>query len=112
MRNVWGIVAIFGLTVTAGISAQDAATQQRALKVYAAEKCSRCHSIAGKGNSKGKLDEVGSKLTADEIRGWIVNAEEMTKKNKATRKPPMKSSKLPKEDVDALVAYLVTLKGK
>jgi hypothetical protein len=40
-----------------------------------------------------------------------VNAPEMAKKAKEARKPPMKSyPKLPKEDVDALVAYLQTLK--
>jgi hypothetical protein len=36
----------------------------------------------------------------------------MSAKAKATRKPPMKSYTLPKDDVDALVAYLMTLKKK
>ena len=35
----------------------------RGMQVYAAQKCSVCHSIAGKGNKKGALDDVGSKLT-------------------------------------------------
>jgi len=34
----------------------------------------------------------------------------MTAKTKATRKPEMKAYALPKDDVDALVAYLTTLK--
>jgi hypothetical protein len=35
----------------------------------------------------------------------------MTKKTKATRKPPMKNyAHLPKEDVEAMVAYMVSLK--
>jgi hypothetical protein len=35
----------------------------------------------------------------------------MTKKTKAERKPVMKSyEKLPKEDIDALVAYMQSLK--
>jgi mono/diheme cytochrome c family protein len=81
-------------------------------KAYAARKCSVCHSIAGKGNAKGPLDKVGSKLTADEIRMWMTNAEEMTKKTKSTRKPPMKSyANLPKEELEALVAYMQSLKG-
>ena len=59
------------------------------------------------------LDDVGTKLSAEEIRQWIVNAPEMSKKTKATRKPPMKSyAHLAKEDVDALVGYLQTLKKK
>jgi mono/diheme cytochrome c family protein len=79
--------------------------------VYTAQKCSLCHSIDGKGNKKGPLDNVGAKLSEEEIRQWIVNAPEMTKKTKAERKPVMKSyEKLPKEDIDALVAYMQSLK--
>ena len=51
-----------------------------------------------------------AKLKADEIREWIVDAKGMTAKTKATRKPEMKAYALPKDDVDALVAYMVTLK--
>lgn len=84
----------------------------KGMKAFAAQKCSVCHSIAGKGNAKGKLDDVGAKLTAAEIKQWIVDPVTMTAKAKATRKPPMKAKAMPPEDVDALVAYLSTLKGK
>jgi mono/diheme cytochrome c family protein len=87
-------------------AAQDAAA---GAKVYADQKCSVCHSIAGKGNAKGPLDDVGSK-PADEIRAWITDAKGMTEKTKAPRKPVMKQYSLPKGDVDALVAYMLTLK--
>jgi mono/diheme cytochrome c family protein len=91
--------------------AQDGAA--RGQKVYASEKCVVCHSIGGVGNKRGALDEVGSKLSADEIRQWIVAAPDMTAKTNATRKPVMKSyAHLAKEDVDGLVAYLQTLKKK
>lgn len=101
------VVALFASTA----SAQDTA---KGAKVYADQKCSMCHSIAGKGNPKGSLDEVGSKLTAAEIHDWIVKPTEMTAKAKADRKPPMpaKYASLPKEDLDALVAYLASLKKK
>ncbi len=83
------------------------------LKVYASSKCSMCHSIAGKGNAKGVLDDVGAKLSADEIRQWLVDPEAMRVKTKAERKPPMKSyASMPKADIDGLVAYLQTLKVK
>ena len=50
-------------------------------------------------------------LSADEIRAWIVTPAEMTKKTNATRKPPMRAyASLPKEDLDALVAFLVSKK--
>lgn len=93
-------------------AAQDAATLDKGKQVYSAQKCQVCHSIAGVGNKRGALDEVGSKLKAEEIRQWIVAAPEMTAKTKAERKPPMKSYTLPKEELDALVAYLTTLKKK
>jgi mono/diheme cytochrome c family protein len=93
--------------------AQDAAKADGA-KVFAAQKCSTCHSIAGKGNTKGPLDDVGSKLSADEIREWIVDPVGMTAKHNATRKPVMaaKYGSLPKAELDALVTYLASLKGK
>jgi hypothetical protein len=72
-----------------------------------------CHSIGGKGNAKGPLDEVGSRLSADEIREWMVNPAAMTKKTNAQRKPPMRAfPNLPKEDLDGLVAYMSSLKKK
>jgi mono/diheme cytochrome c family protein len=92
--------------------AQDAKQIDRAQKIYVEKKCANCHSIAGKGNKKGPLDEVGTKLSADEIRQWIANPVEMTKKTKAARKPAMKDASLPPEDVDAMVAYMLTLKKK
>jgi len=93
------------------LAAQDAKMIEKGQQVYTAQKCSVCHSVADKGMKKGPLDGVGSKLSADEIREWLVHPAEMTAKTKATRKPPMKAyDKLPKEDLDALVAYLSSLK--
>jgi len=93
------------------VSAQDKAAVEHGMKVYAAQKCSVCHSIDGKGKKTGPLDGVASKLSEGEIREWIVSAKEMTKKAKSTKKPVMKDySKLSKEDVDGLVAYMMTLK--
>ena len=90
--------------------AQDAAHGKQ---VFTDSKCSVCHSIAGQGNKKGPLDEVGSKLPAADIRQWITSAPEMAAKAKADRKPPMKAyGDLSKADVDSLVAYLQTLKKK
>jgi mono/diheme cytochrome c family protein len=89
------------------VRAQDAAKGE---KVFADQKCSVCHAINGKGNAKGPLDKVGSKLKPEEIREWIMDAKGMTAKMKAERKPAMRQYNLPKEDVDALVAYLSTLK--
>ena len=61
---------------------QDEALVKKGQEVYAAQKCSTCHSIAGKGGKQSPLDGVGKKLSADEIRSWITNPTEMTKKTK------------------------------
>lgn len=100
--------ALFAVGAASIASAQDA--KAKGEQVFAAQKCSLCHAVAGKGNPKGALDAVGTKLKSDEIRQWIVDAKGMTAKTQATRKPEMKAYSLPKDDVDALVAYLSTLK--
>ena len=106
------IVPVTALTL--GMAAPLAAAGQDAPKgeaVYAAQKCQVCHAIGGKGNKTNPLDGVGKKLSADEIRQWIVNPTEMTAKTKSTKKPPMPNKyKLPPAELDALVAYLSSLK--
>ena len=81
-------------------------------KVYADQKCTLCHSIGDKGNKKGPLDEIGSTRSLEDLRAWIVDARGMTVKTKAPRKPEMKNYALPKENLDALVAYMASLKKK
>ncbi len=93
------------------VEAQDAGLVRKGQAVFAAQKCSLCHSVAGKGNPKGSLDGVGSKYSAEQLRELIVDAKQMTALTRATRTPPMKDfSTLPKADVDALAAYLQTLR--
>jgi mono/diheme cytochrome c family protein len=111
MLSVAAVGFAFGIA-TPPAAAQDAAQVKKGQEVYAAQKCQTCHSIAGKGSKANPLDGVGKKLSADDIRSWITNPTEMTKKSGSTKKPPMpnKWSKLPAEDVDALVAYMQSLK--
>ncbi len=99
-----------GVLCTGAVHAQGSTAADE--NVYADQKCSLCHSIGDKGNKKGPLDDVGTKLSEADIRAWIVDAKGMTAKTNATRKPSMKAYALPKGDVDALVAYLQTLKKK
>ena len=113
-RVVIGFMSAMALAVFAAPAAAQDAKIEKGAKVYADQKCSMCHSIAGKGNAKGSLDDVGTKLKAEDIRQWIVDPVAMTAKHKAERKPamPAKYASLPKEDLDALVAYLGSLKKK
>jgi mono/diheme cytochrome c family protein len=100
---------IAGVALAAVASAQDAKVA-KGEKLFVEQKCTLCHSVADKGNKKGPLDGVATKLKADEIHDWITDAKGMTAKMKTTRKPEMKAYTLPKEDVEALAAYLMTLK--
>jgi mono/diheme cytochrome c family protein len=108
------VAVIAGLAILATARAASAQSPvERGTKVYADQKCSRCHSVAGKGNAKGSLDGVGAKLTADEIRRWIVTPDDMSAAAKAKRKPAMKAyPNLPKGDLDDVVAYMLSLKTK
>ncbi|MBI1873557.1 MAG: cytochrome c [Acidobacteria bacterium] len=110
---VVSIVCLVGLALAAPAWAQDPNLIEQGAKLFTDQKCTLCHSVAGKGNPKGVLDAVGAKLSANEIREWIVSPKEMTAKTKAERKPPMKAyPNLSKTDVDALVAYVSSLKKK
>lgn len=96
MRSlVFAMLATVAVASTA--SAQDA--KAKGEQAFAAQKCSICHSIAGKGNAKGSLDGVGAKLTPDEIRAWIVDAKGMAANTKAPRKPAMRQYTLPQDEV-------------
>jgi len=111
----WIVIGTMMLAAV-GLSAAPAAAQsEKAAKgadVYAAQKCALCHSIGDKGNKKGPLDDVGARLSEADLRAWVVDAKGMTAKTKATRKPDMKNYDLPPADLDALVAYMTTLKKK
>jgi mono/diheme cytochrome c family protein len=91
---------------------QDPGLAKKGEMLYGAQKCQICHAISGKGNKNNPLDKVGAKLSAADIREWIVNPVEMAKKSKSTGKPPMpaKYSKLAPAEIDSLVAYMQSLK--
>jgi len=110
MRILSSVLLSAALMLPAGTAlAQDAA---RGEQVYNAQKCSMCHQVAGKGNKLSVLDGVGKTLTAEQIREWIVAPDQAATKAKSTKKPAMPKTyaKLPPADVDALVAYMQSLK--
>ena len=115
MRSRFVIIAgLFAFALVGPVSraqAQDDAVK-KGQEVYAAQKCSVCHSVAGKGAKANPLDGVGAKLSAADIRAWIVDPIAMAKKAGSTKKPPMpaKYGKLAAAELDALVAYMASLK--
>ena len=107
MRTVFTIMFTLGCAMTA--AAQDVKKGQ---EVYTAQKCQTCHSIAGKGGKASALDGVGAKLSAEDIKQWITHPKDAATKAKSTKKPlmPAKYASLPPADLDALVAYMASLK--
>lgn len=105
------VIAAAALCATAAVYAQEAKAA-KGKEIFTAQKCTLCHSIAGAGNKKGPLDDVGTKLTPDQIKAWIIDPEGAAAKTTPppTRKPPMKKKPLSAADVEALVAYLSGLK--
>jgi mono/diheme cytochrome c family protein len=100
-----GLTAWLLVGGSGAVQAGDAAPIERGKEVYQAQRCATCHAIAGVGNKRHPLDDVGSRLTPDAIRKWIVAPKEMDPK---VRKKAY--DKLPPEELDALVAYLESLK--
>ena len=108
-RCLFGLAAAVALGTFA--TAEDAKNVERGKALFAEQHCRVCHSVGGVGNAKGPLEGMGTKLSAAEIKEWLTNPKEQASKAKATRTPPMISFKhLPPEDLDALVAYVGSLK--
>ena len=111
MKSTSILTAFFLVAIAAGTaSAQDKALVAQGEKVYNDQKCFNCHSVKGEGNKKGPLDKIATKLKPAEMKDWLLNAPEMAAKAKADRKPPMKSVTLTDSEMNALLAYLQTLK--
>jgi mono/diheme cytochrome c family protein len=97
--------ALAGWPAAAG--AQDGAAIELGKEVYRAQRCARCHAIGGVGSRRSPLDGVGDRLTEAEIRKWIVAPQTM---NPKVRKRAY--DKLPPKELDALVAYMMSLKQR
>ena len=74
-------------------------------EVYDELGCAACHSVAGVGSPRYPLDGVGSQLTREEIRLWIVDPQEI---RPGVRKPAYDD--LEDDELRALIAYMESLK--
>lgn len=84
-------------------------------RVYEVRKCHTCHMIAGQGNVRFNLDGVGARLPASDLRRWLTDPSAMERA--LPKQPAVRMSdwlktnrKISDADVDALVAYLSSLK--
>jgi mono/diheme cytochrome c family protein len=92
-------------------AASDAAELERGRALFDEHGCVRCHSVAGHGSPRSPLDGVGARMDAEETRHWIVG-DDAVRDELAPRvlaaKAPYKD--LPAADLDAMVAWLQTLR--
>lgn len=113
MRRVV-MAVVMGLVVGVGgeVFAQDAKLAEAGKKLYDSTGCAKCHQVDGKGMKLSILDGVGSRLTAADLRMWLTDPDAMSAK--LPKKPIIKMPKVVLKDpeIDALVAYLQTLKKK
>jgi len=79
--------------------------------LFESNKCTVCHAVAGKGNAKHPLDHAGKRLDAETVKLWLTDPKAADAKFGKKAMPPMKSfATLPPDDIDALVAYVLSLK--
>jgi mono/diheme cytochrome c family protein len=119
MKGILAAIAVaFTFGTTAAAQAPDPKVAAQGKKLYATYKCDKCHMIDGRGSKKGPLNGVGAKLSAADIKKWLTSPAEMEAK---LDKPPkgtdsmanaLKTKGIEPGEVDALVAYMLTLTKK
>jgi cytochrome c oxidase subunit II len=112
IKGILGLAAAGAfVAATASSAAAQDANVQKGEALFSSQKCQMCHAVAGKGNKKYPLDGAGAKLSAADIKEWLVNPDAMIAKKGDKPVMKMKSYKtLSTEEVDALVAYVSSLK--
>lgn len=112
MRRFWMTLgSVMAMALVPVVVDAQAEKVEAGKKVYATLKCGTCHAVAGVGGKGASaLDGVATKLTPAEIKQWIVDPDPLTAKLKTKPKVKMKKYTLPEADLDALLAYLATLK--
>lgn len=108
------LLILFAGALVAGAAvpafAQDAAVA-RGAELYTEQKCSVCHALQGKGNAKRPLDGVGKHIDAPTVKLWLTDPKAAAAKAEKKDTVAMKSfATLPAADIDALVAYVLSLK--
>lgn len=89
----------------------DPVEAERGRALFADQGCTRCHAAGGAGNPRSPLDGVGGRRTREELEDWIVAAPSVRRQlsGSAARAKEAYADLAP-EDLDALTAYLSTLR--
>jgi mono/diheme cytochrome c family protein len=99
-------LSLFGLAST--LSAADAALVEKGKAVFDGAKpaCKSCHN-----EKKNPLDNYGAAGSAADVKAWLRTPKEMlAKAGKKGAKPAFGPDKISDADLDALAAYLLSLK--
>ncbi len=91
----------------------------RGMEVYDLHECYNCHKIGGKGSVKKRgpvLDNIGNLLTQEDVKKKIFDptylyADGFEKEHKKKQMPDKYKELMSDEEVNALAAYLATLKN-
>jgi len=109
MRRFTVLLAAAAFAFAAGAAfADDAAMVEKGKTVFDSAKpaCKACHN-----EKKNSLDKFGASGSVDEVKAWVRTPKEsMAKAGKKGMMPAYAASKISDEDLDALAAYLVSLK--
>jgi mono/diheme cytochrome c family protein len=87
MGRILVAVAVTAAFLAAAPAASADAQVDRGIAVYKAQKCNLCHIVAGEGK-KHVLDGVGTKLSAEDIRQWLVDITRSCQPPTSTRSWP------------------------
>ena len=103
------LAAAFAVAGVASVaSADDAAMIEKGKAVFESAKppCKTCHN-----EKKNSLDNYGATGTAENVKAWLRTPKEMfAKTGKKGAKPTFGPDKISDEDLDALAAYVASLK--
>jgi cytochrome c2 len=112
MRTFWKVsVLILAVLLVALVfpsflpSAQAAVDPAPGEKIYGAKRCGACHVIQGKGGKLGpRLSDIASKRDAQWLKAFLKDPKAINPESK------MSAFKGTDEELESLVAYLLTLK--
>ena len=82
-------------------------------QVYRQQTCARCHSIAGEGNPRNPLDNVGARRSAEELQNYTVGADAVKEKlPEYLLKLKQGYGLIPIDELDVLIIYLQSLRAE
>jgi mono/diheme cytochrome c family protein len=74
-------------------------------------RCTVCHAVAGQGNPKGALDDVGSRWPVAALKRWLREPAAMAREHGKDRKPAMVPyPELSDDELEDMTAYLASLR--